>query len=191
MRFAEIIPDTESGFRSIIDSRFDTKNDSTDAISCRPLSADFAAAFHLVASDAGTWADFLSHPMLWPVCSRKFCDQVSAILDPQAVQIVPAPIFSREGALVRGDFFLLNPLIQVDCLDAQRSHVIWQPETAYANRYIRHIDNMTLRNGSIPPSAALFRLTGALSWLLVREDLVASLKHANCTGYALKWVGVM
>lgn len=188
MKYATIIPDTESEYRIIEDYHYDSTIDYMDAISCSSLSRDFVNTIHLIASESGEWVDFLSHPMLWPICSKLFIDQVSIYVSPYIIQIIPVEIFSRIGIIINEDYSLLNPLIQVDCLDYQRSNVLWSPETIYTNRYIRHIGNMTLIENNIPDNAAIFRVTGALSSLIVREDVIESLEEANCTGYRLGWV---
>jgi hypothetical protein len=97
MRFAKIFPDTDRRYRSIVDYNFDVRIDPTDAMACKELSDDYAIRHKLVASNKGIWPDFLSLPMSWPVCSKKFCEPFSAKLDSGQLQIISAPLYSIKG----------------------------------------------------------------------------------------------
>jgi hypothetical protein len=188
MRFAKIFPDTDRRYRSIVDYNFDVRIDPTDAMACKELSDDYAIRHKLVASNKGIWPDFLSLPMSWPVCSKKFCEPFSAKLDSGQLQIISAPLYSINGKLLRDNYCLVNPLIAVDCLDMQRSKILREPETDYSHEYIRRVDNLTLRADKIPSSITCFRIECIFSALFVREDIIQDLNHACCIGYYYKWV---
>ena len=108
--------------------------------------------------------------------------RVRALLEARAtphLELLPVGVVNHKGRKVKGDYFIVNLLRNIDCIDRQRtSHV---PNTLNPVQMTR-VRNLTIDEGRIDPDVQLFRPRGLPELMIARRDLADELIRAGITG---------
>jgi len=95
------------------------------------------------------------------------------------IEYLPVKIRNHKGRVASNDYFILNTLDVCDCIDFEKSGVVWNKIDP---NFISRCKGLVIRSENIPASYKIFRLQYWGSVVLVRSDLVESLKATELTG---------
>ena len=95
------------------------------------------------------------------------------------IEYLPVRIINHKGRVASEDYFILNPLDVCDCIDLDRSGVVWNRIRA---KFISGCKGLVLRHEAIPMDYKLFRLKYWEHNIIVSADLVDTLTAAELTG---------
>jgi hypothetical protein len=98
------------------------------------------------------------------------------------IEYLPVSIIDHQGNVLSNEYFILNPLQLVDCIDREQSKFTAsriQPDE------ISRLDKLVIRESAVPKDQQLFRMQGFGNIALVAKPLADSLAKGNFTG--LTW----
>jgi hypothetical protein len=98
------------------------------------------------------------------------------------IQYFDVDVLTADGTLISDDYKCLNVLKIVDCIDHDRSKLIWSEDDDW-DRYIMDVRDLRLDYSKIKDNL-LFRIEGCETLLVFREDLAKSILNNRCTGLA-------
>jgi len=115
--------------------------------------------------------------------SRRFCDLVRELLQPEDVQLLPSyvTIDGEEVLESRDSYEIVNWLRQVDCLDKSLAGFHYRP--SFPNLPMVEDDVVDL--SIVPVDAMAFRMKYCGSLPIVRNDFVRALRNHGITGWRL------
>lgn len=122
-------------------------------------------------------ADVLAAPGHLNVVSKKFRTLVES-LGATEIEFLPVTIFDHKKKAVAQEFFVLNPLRIVDCIDREKSKLDWNiidPDL------ISGVHKLELDLQRIPAKAGIFRPKHLWHRLLVERNLAAAIEK-ECSG---------
>lgn len=90
----------------------------------------------------------------------------------EKVEWLPVKIINHKGSVASADYFILNPLAKVACVDAQASGAKFDP---VHEGMISTCEKLVLREDTVPAHLQLFRATEMSGLILVRRALAAKL----------------
>ncbi len=109
---------------------------------------------------------------------------------PKRVEFLKVRILDHKDKAVKEDYYILNPLTVVDCIDTQQSKLVWN---SIDPELIAGITKMVLRPNAIDPELLMFRPKHKARRLFVRRDFAQEIQDAGFTGVAFtepsKFVG--
>jgi hypothetical protein len=86
---------------------------------------------------------------------------------------------NHKKKLASKDYFLLNPLSVVDCVDIEASEVEWD---VIRTDFIESCASLVVQDSRVPTDVHVFRPKHLESDILVRSELVDALKAARLEG---------
>ena len=95
------------------------------------------------------------------------------------VEFLPVSIRNHKGRIASKDYFIMNPLDVVSCIDLDKSFVRWNH---IKNDLINSCNQLVLNEDIIPESCKVFRPKFLPTEILISDELVEKLKNANFTG---------
>lgn len=98
---------------------------------------------------------------------------------PPLVEFLPVAIYNHRGRVASVDYFILNPLGQVDCIDLEASDIDWND---IDRELICACFGLVLDERRLDPARLLFRPRYLPTVVLAREDLAGELEAAGFTG---------
>ena len=106
---------------------------------------------------------------------RKLLDDASVA----RVEYLPLRIINHKGRVASADYFIVNPLAVVDCIDAAASVVKENPldPGSYSG-----CKQLVLRDSEVPPELAVFRCLHWPAVIVVRKSLADQMTAAGLTG---------
>jgi hypothetical protein len=113
-----------------------------------------------------------------PVISRKLKEILEKEVLHNKVEYLPVRIINHKGRVASKDYFILHPLDVCDCIDVEKSGVLWNQITS---DLISGCSSLVLKDEAIPDEYKLFRLKYWGYNILVRRDLVDTLNTAGLT----------
>jgi hypothetical protein len=123
-------------------------------------------------------ADNLDNLESMIVVSKRLKEHVEAA-GTTAVEFLPVALVNHKGRVASRDYFIINPLHVVDCIDREQSKIEWNGIDPEA---ICSCFGLVLLADQIDESIRLFRLKHMPKVVMVREDLADSLMRAGFTG---------
>lgn len=117
------------------------------------------------------------YTMIHQVVSTRLWQVLEPSLGRSRVEALPVKIKNHKGRLAKGEFFVLNPIDVIDCIDLGASGAVFN---LLDPTQIMQVDRLVLR--PLPNDVALFRPQGWTRLLLIREDLAGKLLAAGLTG---------
>jgi hypothetical protein len=99
------------------------------------------------------------------------------------MEYLPVSIIDHKGKVASKDYFILNPLELVDCIDRKKSKF---REDDMVPGDIEKIFNLVLDEKRIPKDRGVFRVKGFAEMTLASRDLADELTAAKFVG--LRWV---
>lgn len=115
--------------------------------------------------------------------SRRFCDLVRELLQPEDVKFLPlyVTIDGEETPESRDSYEIVNWLRQVDCLDKPLSGFHYHPNLPD----LPIVEDDVVDLSMIPVDAMVFRIKYCGSLPIVRNDFVQALRDRGITGWWL------
>jgi hypothetical protein len=95
------------------------------------------------------------------------------------VEYLPVQILNHKKKLASKDYFILNPLSVIDCVDVEASEVEWD---VVRKDFIESCESLVVRDSLVPTGIHVFRPKHLESDILVRSELVDGLKAARLEG---------
>lgn len=108
--------------------------------------------------------------------------RVRAFLEGEAVENVeflPITIVNHKGRIASKDYFILNPLQSVDCIDMGASQA---EKDSLDPGMIQGVNQLVLREDAVPKDAMVFRTKYWPGKILIRRDLADRMNEAGLTG---------
>jgi hypothetical protein len=103
-----------------------------------------------------------------------------------AVELLPFNLVDKRGRRVRESYSIANPLVQVPCLDFERSK--YRRYTSDPNE-LAEVKLLCVREDAVPDNAQLFRLGELPRLMVLRSDLLEAFQQAGLTGLAVNPAG--
>jgi hypothetical protein len=95
------------------------------------------------------------------------------------VEYLPMQILNHKKKLASKDYFILNPLSVVNCIDIEASEVEW---SVIRTDFIEECASLVVQDSLVPPDVHVFRAKHLEADVLVRSELVDALKIAGFEG---------
>jgi len=99
------------------------------------------------------------------------------------IEYLPLTIINHKGRIASKDYFILNPIGAVDCIDTQQSNVEWNPIDP---ELIDECDQLVIEGDQVPADRFVFRPKFLPSLILIRKVLAEKMKAQPFTGIFLK-----
>jgi hypothetical protein len=148
-------------------------NQWPENVFCR-MDAEFPKDIHL--SDNLYGGDY-------PVISRRLKDQVSVLTGVSQIEFLPVSILNHKGRVASKDYFILNPLGAVDCIDIEKSGVVWSAINA---SHISRVKQLVLKNSAIPADVGMVRPAYLTETILLRRSVSDRLSNDGFTGLSFR-----
>jgi hypothetical protein len=94
------------------------------------------------------------------------------------VEYLPFTLKDKRGRRTKGQFYLANLLLKVDCMDREKSDF----SVSDFDGRVLGVDTLKVLNEKIPPEAKLFRLGEYTRLIVIRSDLVRRINDEKLTG---------
>jgi len=130
--------------------------------------------------------DFVANHIRYLIVSEK----VKQVLQQEGVEnseYLPVSIYDQKKRLVSSDYFILNVLGTVDCLDHEKSQY---KRSRISPERIRHFDKVVLHEDKVPGDVRIFRLKDRPAMIFIRVDLLDAFKKNKLTGFETYRLGV-
>ena len=100
--------------------------------------------------------------------SRRLKEKVAALGGASQIEYLPVTILNHKGRVASKEYFILNPVGSVECIDIKKSGVEWN---AIDKEDISDVEKLVLRRGSVPANVNVFRPKHLAATILVRRSL--------------------
>ena len=115
----------------------------------------------------------------YPLVSGRLKERIVAANDGSQIEFLPVTILNHKERVASKDYYLLNPVGSLDCIDIEKSGVVWN---AINNKVISAFAQLVLREDTIPPGVAVFRPTYRTMTILARRSLTDQLSVDGFSG---------
>jgi len=113
------------------------------------------------------------------VISNRVREALTLLAGNSNVEFLPVSILNHKGRLASKDYFIMNPLDIVDCIDQEKSGVVWN---AINPNMISSCEKFVLKEDAIPENIGVFRPKFMLTSILIRREIAAKLSAPEMTG---------
>jgi len=120
---------------------------------------------------------------VFPVISGRLKQALEPATEKNRVEYIPVRIINHKKRLASDDYFVLNPLDVLDCIDMDASGVEWNKISPTTISYCK---GLVLKQEAIPAGFALFRLKYWPNNIVISGDLVANLRQLELTGLVFR-----
>ncbi len=140
------------------------------------------ACFHMDESypRAIKLSDNMANASGFTVISQKLMEFIKSH-NPESVEFLPVTINNHKGLEASRDYFIMNPLIILDCIDLEKTEVEWDDFDEDIEEIWDWDGVFTLDVSRIDKSIHLFRPKYHTSTVLVRKDLAKSIEKEGFT----------
>lgn len=122
--------------------------------------------------------DLVNNTMALCIASKRLKELLEAESKAN-LECLPLSIANHKGRIAATDYFIINVLDHVDCIDLTKSDVDRNSPTP---GMLSGLHRLFILEDQIPPEARLFRLKPMPAAILIRDDLRAALEAAGITG---------
>ena len=144
---------------------------------------DFVKLFILPEDEDEDQLDLLANPVSWLIFSERLLEYAYPLIK-KDVQVFDAPVYRQsDGAKVKG-YKLINPIRNIDCLDAERSNV-----TRHKNGRIKFCARPFIKENCVG-NHHIFRLKGYFPPIIVSDEFAKGIRKEGFTGFAFLRCGV-
>lgn len=116
------------------------------------------------------------------VGSRRLKDFIEKA-EPKSIEYLPVKIRNHKKKIVSKDYFIIHPLIEVDCIDVNKSKARY---SEIAEKELDQVKQLVIDEEKIPPQLTMFLLKNFYTPILVRRDFTALITKEGFTG--IRWV---
>jgi hypothetical protein len=114
-----------------------------------------------------------------PVISQHLKERISVLAPASQIEFLPVTILNHKGRVASKDYFFLNPIGTVDCIDIEKSRVVWN---AMNKTVISSVKQLTLSNGTVPEKVGILRPAYLTRTIFLRRSLSERLSQDGFTG---------
>jgi len=158
----------------------------TSGIPLKGIYPDNAALYMNEDHPGMRLVDFVANHLLYLIVSGK----VKQVLQQEGVENIeylPVSIYDQKKRLASSDYYIVNVLGTVDCLDHENSEY---DRSLINQAKIQHFDKVVLHENQVPVDVKIFRLKGRSEMIFIRSDLLEALKKNKLTGFETYRLGV-
>jgi hypothetical protein len=112
------------------------------------------------------------------VISGRLKEALTPLLGKSKVEFLPASILNHKGRVASKEYFVLNPVDIVDCIDVEKSGVVWNSIDPSA---ISSCEKFVLKEDAIPEEAIMFRPKSFTDTILIRREIAKQLSSGELT----------
>lgn len=115
----------------------------------------------------------------YPVISQRLKGRLTSLAATSKIEFLPVVILNHKGRVASKDYFLFNPLGAIDCIDTEKSGVVWNsinPES------ISRVKQLVLKKDAVPAQVGVFRPEHLTRKILLRRSLYEGLAVDGVTG---------
>ena len=123
--------------------------------------------------------DFVGNPLSWLLVSRRFRDLIAKELE-NCCQFLDAPLYANSGNDYIKNFYLLNVLSVVDCVDKENSQIEYLNDGE-----IDFIVDLHINYDLIPDCIDIFRVKNSIGSVIISNKIVDLIRGKGLTGVAL------
>ncbi|GAA4278314.1 imm11 family protein [Aquimarina mytili] len=116
----------------------------------------------------------------YPVVSDKLKSFLEKKIDSKHIEFLPVTLIDQQKRNIPGEYYLINALRVVDCIDIEASGVVWNP--LEPSEIMHYEKGLELQESKIPENLKLFRLKKHSSTIIVRSDLVTEIEQTGFSG---------
>lgn len=113
------------------------------------------------------------------VVSGRVKEVLTPLVGNSIVEFLPVSILNHKGRIASKDYFIMNPLDKIDCIDLESSGVDWN---AIDPSKISSCEKLVINEDTVPDETVMFRPKFWLNTILLRRELAAGLSAAGLTG---------
>lgn len=96
------------------------------------------------------------------------------------VEYLPVNLINHKGRSVQEEYFVLNVLRSVDCIDQEATEFEWD---SLDDELMDHVSNLTIDEGRLDPSADVFRLKYLNRFVIIRRAVADKMADAGFRGF--------
>src|ERR1019366_10147436 len=104
----------------------------------------------------------------YAVISKRLKDKTVALAGASQVEFLPVSVLNHKKRVASKDYFVMNPVGTLDCIDIEKSGVVWN---ALNKGLISQVEQLILKGDVVPPEVGVFRPTNMAHVILVRRSL--------------------
>jgi hypothetical protein len=119
------------------------------------------------------------HGGSYAVISQRLKEQIATLAGAGEIEFLPVAILNHKGRVASSEYFVLNPVGSVDCIDIEKSGAVWN---AIDQTDISHFERLVLQNDAVPADVGMFRLAHRTRTNLLRRSLAEKLSSDVFTG---------
>jgi hypothetical protein len=120
------------------------------------------------------------------VISSRLKDRIAALVATDSIEFLPVTILNHKGRVASKEYFFLNPVGTVDCIDVEKSGIVWN---AIDKDMISRAKQLTVKAGAVPKTISLFRPAKMISTIFLRRSIADQLIGDGFTGLVFKELG--
>jgi hypothetical protein len=113
------------------------------------------------------------------VVSIRLKEALSSIDESSNIEFLPVSILNHKGRLASKDYFIMNPLDSIDCINQDESGVIWNK---IDTSMISSCEKLVLKEDAIPEGSVMFREKFMRNTILIRRDIADKLLSTEMSG---------
>jgi hypothetical protein len=113
------------------------------------------------------------------IISNRTKELLESLTASDKIEYLPVEIRNHKGRDASKDYFFMNPLNILDCIDQAKSGVIWNK---IDKTRISSCKRLILKDPVIPPDCNIFRPKFMPKAILLRRDLATQLQSHGLTG---------
>ena len=115
----------------------------------------------------------------YAVVSQGLKEKITALAGAGKIEFLPVSVLNHKGRVASKDYSILNPVGSVDCIEIEKSGVVWNDLDASD---IDRMKRLVLNEAAVPAEAGMFRAEHLLGTILVRRSLADQLSANGFTG---------
>lgn len=137
----------------------------------KALDDSYLSNFQFKLKQMGCEGDFLANNLGWLIVSDKVKNMAQECGATDLIQMIPFPIERYVKIETSKNYFLLNVLKKIPCMDRKRSEFREKVNDA-GERYISAIHRLVLNAASIAKDTSIFRLQECEFYVIVNRLIV-------------------
>jgi hypothetical protein len=113
------------------------------------------------------------------IVSARLKERIAPGEDGGQIEFLPVTVLNHKERIASKDYYLVNPVGSVDCIDIEKSGVVWN---AIDSTSISAFQQLALKEDAVPPAVAVFRPAYRTQTILARRSLADRLSADGFSG---------
>ena len=145
------------------------------------------ARTHLQPGHRGTkLSSLVGNTFGWLIVSTEFKESIVQNSGP--IEILPLAIYNHKKRLHSADYWVINPLGSIDCVDRDKSAIVYLDDT---KADVVGVDKFVFRKDRLEKAPGIFRVLEAPTAYFINQTLARSLKDKDCTNIFIDEIDVV